>query len=88
MLPWARQSSARDTEVRLTVAHVEDALHLPTKVSVPWRVDDVNLCALDGQSPLEPMRLMPHSQACLHSHDNAGWRVHEASLSRAGYELS
>lgn len=52
--------------MRLTVAHVEDALNLSTKVSVPWRVDDVDLCALHRQSRLEPMRLTAQSSTCLY----------------------
>ncbi len=32
--------------VSLTIAHVEDALHLSAKVSVTWRVNDVDLVAL------------------------------------------
>ena len=70
---WGRQSMScyrgldrgarRELEVRLTVAHVEDALDLSSKVSVPWRVNDVDLCALHRESQLQPLLLMPHSSA-------------------------
>ena len=33
----------------LTIAHIQDALHLPTKVSVTGCIDDVDLEALHGQ---------------------------------------